>query len=70
MLAVTPPVSLSDSAEGEWYIVGCELRLTTRFIWNICDPVTKAFSVADLLNVHLGDMQSIGHDYSIRGPGL
>lgn len=58
-LDLSGQVSLSDSAEGEKYMVGNELGLTGRFAKNVCDPVTKALSVTRLRNLFFGDIQCV-----------
>lgn len=56
-ITFTSDISITDSPEGDFYCVGSELGLTTRFVRYVCDPVTKALSVSDL-SLQFGDMQS------------
>lgn len=58
-LDLTAEVSLTDSAEGEKYVVGNELGLTARFVANVCDPVAKALSVTSEGHVRFGDIQAV-----------
>jgi hypothetical protein len=58
-LELSAPVCLTDAPEDERFVVGNELGLTARFIRNVCDPVTKAFSVSSLSNLRFGDIHSV-----------
>ncbi|KAJ5213600.1 hypothetical protein N7449_000769 [Penicillium cf. viridicatum] len=57
-ITFTRDVSVTDSPEGDLYFVGSELGLTTRFARHVCDAVSKALSVSNLL-LQFGDMQAI-----------
>lgn len=57
-LTFTGNVSLTDSPEGEFYFVGSELGLTTRFARHVCDAVGKALSVSNL-PLQFGDIHAI-----------
>lgn len=46
-------VSLIESRNGERYLTGNEPGLTTRFVRNLCDPVSEALSVTHLRQVML-----------------
>jgi len=52
-------VSLIESRNGERYLTGNEPGLTTRFVRNLCDPVSEALSVTHLRQVMFGDVYSI-----------
>lgn len=52
-------VSLIESRNAERYLTGNELGLTTRFVRNLCDPVSEALSVTHLRQVMFGDIHSI-----------
>lgn len=49
-------VSLTDSLEGEKFIVRNKLGLTDQFTWNVCDAVIKALLVTTLSHLHFGDI--------------
>ncbi|KUM56964.1 hypothetical protein ACN42_g10237 [Penicillium freii] len=57
-LTFTSDISVTDSPKGDLYFVGSELGLTTRFARHVCDAVSKALSVSNLL-LQFGDMQAI-----------
>lgn len=61
-LDLTLEVTLTDSGEGEQYIVGNELGLTARFVGNVCVPVAKALSVTSRHGLTFGDIQFISPD--------
>jgi hypothetical protein len=58
-LDLSANVSLTDALEGERFVVGNELGLTSRFNRNVCDVVTKALSVSTLSHARFGDIQSV-----------
>lgn len=66
-------VSHTDSADGEFYLVGNEIGLTGRFVNNPCDPVAKILSRASIPSVAFGDIQALLAASSIilgRGLGV
>lgn len=52
-------VSITDSLEGEKYVVANKLGLTARFIQNVCEPINKALSVAGFPSLRFGDVQAV-----------
>lgn len=52
-------VSLIESRNGEHYLTGNEPGLTTRFVRNLCDPVSEALSVTHLRQIMFGDIHSV-----------
>ncbi|KAJ5880801.1 uncharacterized protein N7473_011854 [Penicillium subrubescens] len=67
-LTFSADISLTDEAEGDRYFVGSELRLTTRFVRHVCDPVAKALSVSNM-PLPFGDFRAI-HPYHFSVPEL
>jgi hypothetical protein len=65
-LTFSADISLTDEAEGDRYFVGSELRLTTRFVRHVCDPVAKALSVSNM-PLPFGDFRAI-HPYHFSVP--
>ncbi|CAG8906122.1 unnamed protein product [Penicillium egyptiacum] len=57
-LDFTGLVSLTDAVEGDFYFVGSELGLTTRFARHVCEPVSKALSVTNV-PLQFGDLQAL-----------
>lgn len=57
-LNFTDLVSLTDVVEGDFYFVGSDLGLTTRFARHVCDPVSKALSVTNV-PLQFGDLQAL-----------
>src|SRR5699024_8888047 len=62
-------VSVSDTAEGERYVVANERGLSTRVVGYVCDPITRALSVTSLSNLRFADIQAASSNPS-KNPGV
>lgn len=48
-----------DSSEGDKYVVGNELGVSSRIISNICDPVMRGLAATHLSNLRFADTHTV-----------